>query len=147
MMDMMTIILLFLIKSYSATGMLIQDVEGINIPVSTTAGSPKKVLTLAIDDEAVWLDRDGQRVERFESMDVLMAESDDPAAMVLPGLFTFLENEARQGRERENYGVKFTGEINIMADAQVQYNAILKVLKTCYNAGFSQTDFVVLKED
>ena len=34
-----------------------------------------------------------------------------------------------------------------MADAQVQYNAILKVLKTCYNAGFSQTDFVVLKED
>jgi biopolymer transport protein ExbD len=147
MMDLMTIILLFLIKSYSSTGMLIQDVEGINLPLSTTATSPKKVLTLAVDAEAVWLDRDGQRVERFESMDFLLTESDDPAAMTLPGLSSFLESEAEMGREREQYGVKFTGEINIIADAQVQYNAILKILQTCYRAGFPQTDFVVLKED
>ena len=48
MMDMMTIILLFLLKSFSTEGALITPSEQLRLPVSQQGEKPKKELTVSI---------------------------------------------------------------------------------------------------
>ena len=148
MLDLMTIILLFLLKSFSTSSGMVSDVEGLNLALSSTDQAPIKALTLAIDMDAVWLDTDGKRTEQFESISEMMAESDDPASMLLPGLYTFLSGKAGEAKKmEEQFGVKFNGEITLLADSTVPYNAVLKVMATCFKAGYGLTEFVVAKKD
>ncbi|MDP8229397.1 MAG: hypothetical protein P9M15_08090, partial [Candidatus Electryoneaceae bacterium] len=48
MMDMMTIILLFLIKSYSATGALLQPSQHLELPDARREMEPKKVVSILL---------------------------------------------------------------------------------------------------
>lgn len=151
MMDMMTIILLFLLKSYSASGALVTQVDKLELPASNSKINPKAVLSLAIDggtqgtEPGIYVEESGTRVEMLDGGEALLAES---ATMELPQLQAFLEERASEGREtQERYGIPFTGEITIQADKDMNYNTILKVLQTCMDAGFPKTDFVIIKSE
>ena len=53
MMDMMTIILLFLLKSYSTTGALATQSESLKLPVSDRTLKPKKELNVSIATDVI----------------------------------------------------------------------------------------------
>ena len=146
MMDMMTIILLFLIKSYSTTGIMVKDVEGLTLAQSIAGEQPRKVLSIAVDRDGVWINQDGQKVggedgAPFATYADLVQEEGE---MEVPRLLDFLKGQAAEAKSQEQgFGIKFTGEINIVADTSIAYNAILKVLQTCGKAGYYQTQFLV----
>jgi biopolymer transport protein ExbD len=152
MMDMMTIILLFLLKSYSASGGLVTQVDKLELPASASKISPKGHLAIVVDagregsEPGIYVETEGKRTEMLDGGELLLVES--TASMELPQLKAFLEEKASEGEENESrYGIPFTGEIMIQADKAVNYNAILKVLQTCADARFAKTDFVIIKEE
>jgi hypothetical protein len=159
MMDMMTIILLFLLKSYSTTGVLVAQVDDMELPNSTVKTNPRAALSIVVDSGAlsqipgVYIEEEGRRKDLLdEGVDLLTVPSGEaamnPDAMILGGLEVFLNEKADEARELERqYGVPFEGEITIQADAFVPYNSILKVLATCGSAGYNMTEFVVVKTD
>ena len=159
MMDMMTIILLFLLKSYSASGALLTQVGDLDLPISNVDTKPKTALSIVVDSGAasgvigVFVENDGNRTQILDDGATLYhvptgEEAFSPDAMILPNLFDYLENEANQARQMEQqYGVPFEGMINIHADEHVNYNSILKVLATCGRSGYNQTEFVVIKSE
>ncbi len=53
MMDMMTIILLFLLKSFSTDGALVAPSENLTLPTSFRVEKPKKELNVAISNDAI----------------------------------------------------------------------------------------------
>jgi uncharacterized protein YcnI len=53
MMDMMTIILLFLLKSYSTTGALATQSESLKLPESVRTIKPKKELNVSIARDVI----------------------------------------------------------------------------------------------
>ena len=55
MMDMMTIILLFLLKSYSTTGALAAQSESLKLPVSTRDIKPKKELNVSVAQDVIMI--------------------------------------------------------------------------------------------
>lgn len=152
MMDMMTIILLFLLKSYSATGGLMTQVDKLELPESSSSNKPKSALSIVVDAglgsgaPGIYVEEKGSRVEQLDGGEVLQLSATQ--SMDLPVLKAFLDERAAEGRENETrYGVPFTGEITIQADKSVNYNAVLKVLLTCADAGYDKTDFVIIKDE
>ncbi len=152
MMDLMTIILLFLLKSYSTTGALVTQVEKLELPVSSVKDNPKHALSIVVDagrggsQAGIYVERDGFRTELLDGGEHLGAEAS--SSMELPALKAFLTERASEAREREEqFGIDFKGEITIQADKAVNYNSVLKVLQTCADAGYSQTEFVIIKDE
>ena len=85
MMDMMTIILLFLIKSMSTSGALIKPSQYLELPKAIREAEPKKALAFLLTENGVLDDMEGeQRI--ISGTD----ELSDPSLMVLPGLEQFL---------------------------------------------------------
>jgi len=117
MMDIFTNMLLFLIMSYSATGLLVNQVDNLELPLSNIDTSPRETVGVVIDS--------GQ-------------------LSGVPGVY--VESKGKRERE-EQLGIPFDGQITIQADAAVNYNSILKVLNTCGTEGFSMTQFVVIKSE
>ncbi len=152
MMDLMTIILLFLLKSYSATGALVTQVDKLELPSSTIDENPKSVLSIVIDAgrggslPGVYVEREGERLEMLDGGELLSATA--TTSMELPGLKSYLQENASEARElEERFGIEFKGEITIQADKAVNYNSVLKVLQTCADAGYRQTEFVIIKAE
>ncbi len=65
MMDMFTIILVFLLKSYSSTGKLITIPEGYTLPESVAEKTPVLAVNISVDSEYIILD-DALRIKVAE---------------------------------------------------------------------------------
>ncbi|MFA7330971.1 MAG: biopolymer transporter ExbD [Candidatus Delongbacteria bacterium] len=159
MMDIFTNMLLFLIMSYSATGLLVNQVDQLELPQSNIDTSPRSTVSIVVDSgqlsgtPGVYAEDKGKRVQLLDEGSTLLAvasgaAAQDPAAMTLPGLQQYLRGVAVELRVREQQlGIPFDGQITIQADAAVDYNSILKVLKTCGDEQFAMTQFVVIKSE
>ncbi len=138
MMDMMTIILLFLLKSMSTSGALIQPSEYLDLPSAERDMKPKKALSLLVT-----VNHGVQ--EDMESDPRIISESDEmnSAAMILPSLEAYL---IEQREFMEKTGVPFKGEITIQCDKAVKYEWLLKVINTCGQTEYSTIDFVIIQK-
>jgi len=159
MMDMMTIILLFLLKSYSTTGVLVRQVDEIDLPLSSITTIPREALSIVVDSglrsglPGVYVEHEGERSELLDDAATMYREpsgaaAHDPRSMILPGLENFLMEHAFEARElEEQFGIPFEGEVTVQADAAVNYNSILKVLNTCGTVGFNKPEFIVVRTE
>ncbi len=138
MMDMMTIILLFLLKSMSTSGALIQPSDRLVLPTADRDMKPKKALALLVT-------KDGGVQEDMETNPRVIAGVDElnSDAMVLPSLESYL---VAQREFKEKAGVPFKGEVTIQCDKDVEYKWLLKVINTCGQTEYSTLDFVVIQE-
>jgi biopolymer transport protein ExbD len=137
MMDMMTIILLFLLKSMSTSGALIRPSPYLELPKAERIMEPKKSVAILITADGVLED-----MESDPRVLSARAEMDDPESVILPGLEGFL-NENREFVLKT--GRPFKGEITIQCDKGVTYDWLLKVINTCGQTEFATIDFVVIK--
>jgi len=67
MMDILTVLLLFLLKSFVVEGEVITPVPGVDLPKSTSEDLPEATVVVAIFDNTVMLD--GQMVVKVEGAD------------------------------------------------------------------------------
>lgn len=159
MMDIFTNMLLFLIMSYSATGLLVNQVENLELPLSSIDTSPRSTVGIVVDSgqlsgvPGVYAEEKGKRTQLLDDGNTLLsvasgAAAQDPNSMTLPGLQQYLRNAYADLKARESQlGIPFDGQVSIQADAAVNYNSILKVLKTCGDEQFAMTQFVVIKSE
>ena len=103
MMDMFTIILVFLLKNFSTEGMLIQPSEYLTLPTSTVEKSPEVALDLVISKE--WVMVNHEPVEKVS--DIIASEK-----LVIKNLQEKLLVYAREAKRMEElYGTKFSGKV------------------------------------
>lgn len=146
MMDLMTVILLFLIKSYSASGALIQASDFIDLPRAQRDLEPKKAVALIVAKGNPDPSK-AQMFGVFEDMPNNPRQICDNTEMntdyvVLPGLSAFLQ---LQTDFKEKTGAMFTGEVTIQCADNVPYDWLLKVINTCGQQEYATIDFVIIK--
>ncbi|RJP75415.1 MAG: biopolymer transporter ExbD [Candidatus Zixiibacteriota bacterium] len=139
MMDMMVIMLLFLLKVYSTSGALIKPADGVDLPSSTVAAEPVKVLSLLATRNGLYEEINAQQHRLIEDLAALQ----DDNQVELGNLSSFLHQV--QDRNRR-FGREETRTLTIQGDKTIPYRWVLKIINTCSNAGFEKIDFVVLKE-
>jgi len=137
LMDMMTIILLFLLVQFFATGELVKRAPGVELPSSTSQGNPTKEVSVYLSPRGLFVDSGTDREEILARPDELSDEN----LLVLPGLNNFLRNYQNELLEKGK-GVH-KGIITIQGDRRISYQWLLKVIQTCVNNEFNTFDFVV----
>jgi biopolymer transport protein ExbD len=131
MMDMMTIILLFLLKTYSTSGVIVTPSENLELPSSIAKTPPVKDVNVSITRDFILVNED-------PVMSINQIPQDQ---MLLPGLYNRLLKEAEKQKELEaEVGVPFNHEVIIQGDIHTPYSLLFKILYTC-----SQSEFYKLR--
>ncbi|MFH1017496.1 MAG: biopolymer transporter ExbD [Pseudomonadota bacterium] len=152
MMDMLTVVVIFLLKSYSVSAMSIPVGDVINVPKSSNTTPPQEAVKLtvtkategqtgviAVDDERV-IELDKGTLGKLESQ----AKKRD---FTLPELSRVLERKAKgiQFIASKNPSIKFEGKILVIADKDTPYWLVTQVLYTAAEAGFEQYNLAAMR--
>ena len=142
MMDMMTIILVFMIKNMDAEGQLLTQAENLSLPISTSKVQPKEVsLTVVVDANYVLVDNE----QVVPTADVLAQED-----LLVTKVDEVLKD--RRAIEQE-HALKMglpadeAGHIIVQIDKNSPYDAMYKVMATCGFSGYTNIAFAVMQRN
>ncbi len=144
MMDLMTIILVFLIKSFSASSITVTASEDVRPPLSTARATPKDTVAITVTPKVIMVG-DKRRVELKNGA----AQPDDLSGKLLLPLDAALKKEVEKLKyiAERNPGAPFEGEVSIIGDKRVNYELLSSVL---YTAGQNELDkfrFIILQKN
>jgi biopolymer transport protein ExbD len=164
MMDVLVIIVVFLLKSYSATLNNFSTLPGMKLPISKSEDVPFESLAVIITPEALTFENERildfvQTASAAGSNDANYAfkptDLDEGNRRIVP-LYDAL-TKAREKAEllrskskaRDDKGnpLPFEGVLAIEADKRVQYDTIRKIMYTAAAAGYKTFRFLALKRD
>ena len=138
MMDMFTIILVFLLKTYSTEGMLIQPSEYLTLPKSTIEKSPEVALDLVVSKEWIMVNHE----PIVEVNNVIKQKG-----FIIRPLQDKLNVYAREAKRMEElYGTKFSGKVTIQGDVSIPYKLLVKVMATCGRSDYPNMRLVVYRQ-
>jgi biopolymer transport protein ExbD len=149
MMDMMTIILVFLLKSYTASSLTVQMTRELMLPNSSTQARPREniqvtisLVELSVNERKVIPVVNGAIDPQYR------ANGNAGNPLILP-LLDQLQTEVEKQKTiaKYNRAAPFTGQVNIIADKHIPYRTILAVLYTAGQAELGQYKLMALKND
>jgi biopolymer transport protein ExbD len=141
MTDMFTILLVFLLQTYSTSEVELIPEAGLRLPQSTTSTNPVESIKLVVSKDLVKLDKTkiaDMKDANFESKDIDPNDSN----FVKP-IFEELDKIAKDEKLKDNPAVK-EGRILLQADAALPYSVLRKVMYTASMAGFPQMKLVTV---
>jgi len=146
MMDMFTIILIFLLKSYSADPVNITPHDNLRLPYSTSETPPEEGLTIAVLKDKIVFDKmellpinDGLIDKKFLSSD----------EKTIPALQKALRKELKKSEfiAQNNKNYKFKGTIIIQSDKTIPFKTLKKIMYTTGISGYSDFRFAVVSNE
>lgn len=157
MMDMMTIILVFLLKSYSSEDVSVAPSDNLQLPFSTAEASPKLAVNMVVEKNQVIVD--GKPILQLGTADdptkpgskVPAVPETELQGQLMPKLFDVLQQKATDAKalgERAggtNKDLGFKGQILMQVDKDMPFNVVRTVMYTAGQAQFGEFKFVVVK--
>jgi biopolymer transport protein ExbD len=145
MMDMMTIILVFLLKTFtSATTFVAQD-QNMALAPSMTRMQDKQAVPLTISKRVVLVDGDFVAPINNGKIDPALKRDGENGYYITP-LVEYLRKLANKERKvAELTKGKFEGELQVIADRNTPYRLLGEVLYSCGQAGYANFRLLVLK--
>ncbi|MBN1349669.1 biopolymer transporter ExbD [candidate division KSB1 bacterium] len=144
MMDMFTIILVFLLKTYSTEGQLINPSDHLELPKSTVQTPPEVALDLVVTRKEILVNDSPVLLEASEDPAKLVA---DEYKLIITPLLNKLTTFAKEAKKMEElYGTKFSHKVTIQGDYRLPYKLLVKVMATCGRAEYGNMRLVVYKK-
>jgi biopolymer transport protein ExbD len=134
MADIFTILLVFLLKSYSVGALEIQPSRGLQVPVALHSDTAESRLTLEIAEGAVQLD--GESLVTLKNFELPSGQNSmmNPLAEALA---------TRRAALTENS----QGKLLLIADSRAPYSTLEEVMRTAASQGFGDLKLAVVKAD
>ncbi len=144
MIDMFTIILVFLLKSYASSAIDISPSKALNLPSSTAAGAPIEALKLMVSKEGIFVDDKNVLALVNGELPKDVTDANDPK--FIRALYDALALQVQKTKSiaKQNESVNFEGKIIFQADRSLNYQLIRKVMYTTTMAGYSDFKFAVV---
>ncbi len=138
MMDMFTILLVFLLKTYSTHGQLINPSRDLTLPTSTIQREPELGLDVTVSSD--WILVNGKPVERTKNIKF-------QEGYIIPKLKDKLTRYSKEAEKmEETYGIKFSGKVTIQGDKNLPYKLLIKVMATCGQSDYPNMRLVVYRK-
>jgi biopolymer transport protein ExbD len=143
MMDMMTIILVFLIKSYASSAVTMTSSEDLKPPISTTRLTPKDTIAVTITPRNVLVgDKPKVSLENGQ-----IKPGDLSGRLVIP-LDAALKKEVEKLKTiEERGGSPFSHELTVIGDKRIQYDLLMSVLYTAGQNELENYRFIVIQKE
>lgn len=164
MMDVLVIILVFLLKSYSASTHNFTTVPGMELPVSSSPQTPGDSLQVIVTPEGVTFE-DKRIVEFIQTADALSADAatyefrrndlDEGGRRIVPLYDALVKAREKaellraksEARDENGNPLPFEGILAIQADKRVQYDTIRKIMYTSATAGYRTFRFLARQRE
>lgn len=139
MIDIFTILLVFLLKSYSAEGQLVQIAKSISLPESTAIEDVQPAVSVGFNGTSLYVD--GKLL--IEDVEPVIASEE----ILIEPLYEVLAANAQNLKEvaAVNEAVDFTGEIVLQGDKQVPFRLLKKIIYTAGQAEYVNQSLAVYK--
>lgn len=137
MVDMFTIMIVFLLKSYTTSSVNITPFKGMELPHSVSHANPVEALKLIVATDGVYVD--DKKILDLKDGQVAPSAIGSQDPYFLKPLFEELDKQAKKSRDiaSKNEEHKFEGKVVMQADARLDYSVLKKVMYTASLAGFA----------
>lgn len=131
MTDMFTILLVFLLQNFAAGEAQIQPVENVRLPTSNTEKNPINGVQISLSPKELKIDQ--TVLAQVENQDITVASLDAHDPSFIKPLFEKLN---QMNTEAKSKNQKMNGQVLLLADQDLPYSLIRKVMYTASMAGF-----------
>jgi biopolymer transport protein ExbD len=144
MMDIMTIILVFLIKSYATSSLTMTSSDELKPPISTTRLTPKDTVAITITPRHIMV---GDKV-RATLINGAIDAKDLSGRLIVP-VDQAIKKEVEKLKyiAARNPGAPFTHELSVIGDKRIPYDLLLTVLYTAGQNELENYRFIVLTKE
>ncbi len=140
MIDMFTILLVFLLKSFSVEGEIMSVAKDLQLPESTAQTPPKASPILVVTND--WIILDGNPVQRVETVMSRQQTLIPPLQRQLAHIRDFSTNLGALDNK-----MAFKGNITIQGDREIPFALLKKIMFTCGQEGFNNMLLAVNQTD
>jgi biopolymer transport protein ExbD len=145
MMDMMTIILVFLLKTFTSTNALISQDQNMALAPSNTRMEAKQAIKLTVTKRVVMVEGDAVAPINNGKIDPALKRDGENGYYITP-LVDYLKKLSNKERKvAELTQGKFEGELQVIGDRNTPYRLLTEVLYSCGQAGYANYRLLVLK--
>jgi biopolymer transport protein ExbD len=142
MMDMFTIILVFLIKNFSTEGAIVTPADNLTLPKSTVEKRASEALGIKVSKNTIIVEN--TLVVNETEFTAVQNQKD----FLIQTLYEVLKKYAEEGKKMtEISGKEFSGEITIQGDVEIPYSILTRVMYTCGQAGYPKMNLFVYRQD
>ncbi len=164
MMDVLVIIVVFLLKSYSTATNQFSAMAGVQLPYSFSQDSPPDSLHLILTPEAMTFEN--ERILEFTrsagdvgtsdaSYSLRPSDTDEGGRRVIPLYDALIKARNKSEllrakstkRDAQGNPLPFEGVLAIQADKRVHYDTIRRVMYTAGAAGYKVFRFLAMKKE
>jgi biopolymer transport protein ExbD len=145
MMDMMTIILVFLLKTFTSTTALITQDQNLALAPSLTPLQAKQAAIVMITKQVVLVEGDAVAPINGGRVDPALKKDGENSYIIIPLVAQLQKLANKERRVAEMTGKKFDGELMVVADRNTPYRLLTEVLYSCGQAGYANYRLLVLK--
>jgi biopolymer transport protein ExbD len=141
MIDMFTLMVVFLLQNYSAQGQLVTPATGLQLPTSSVEKTAEEALSVKVSKNSIMVEN--KMVVSPSEFTALTQQKD----FLIASLFTVLSQYSEQAQKSaERFKTEFSGKISIQGDNEIPYNILTRVMYTCGQAGYPNMNLVVYRK-
>lgn len=146
MVDMFTILIVFLLKSYSTSAVHITPHEGLKLPYSKSFTNPVEALRLVVSSDGIYVEE--ERVVEIKEGEIDLSSLDKADPDFIRPLYEALDKQAEKskGIAEKNEDHEFDGKIVMQADSRLNYKVLKKVMYTSSLAGFADLKLATMTD-
>ena len=142
MIDMFTLMVVFLIKNYSAEGQMVTPAKNLTLPVSSVENMAREALSVKVSNTNIMVENN-EVVDR-KTLQSVLAQKD----FLVQPLYEVLKKHSDAARkEAETFKTEFSGKISIQGDTTIPYSILTRVMYTCGQAGYPVMNLVVYRKE
>lgn len=143
LLDILTILLVFLLQSYNSSGVIINVPDGIELPRSASDSINNFGVNVQVSKTQIWVD--DEEVLNTETTDQgQMFDEGGRRIVPLYNELVKIKETIKQSEKLSPRAKKFSGVANLVVDKSLKYSYLKRVMYTCAAAGFKEFKFVVL---
>jgi biopolymer transport protein ExbD len=146
MMDMMTILLVFLLKQFSVEQAAASMSEGLQLPTSIIEQQRPLAVNLTVTQNAVLVEGDAVAVVRAGAVDPSVKRDGANGYYITPLVDTLNKHANRLKKIAAMGGTQFDGTAMILIDKNTPYRLLTEVLYSAGQAEFRNYHLVVIKK-
>lgn len=140
LIDVMTILLIYLLKSFSSEGEIITVSKNLILPESSAQKRPELQVTLTVNNN--WILAEDTKVADVSEV----LDSDE---LIIDGLYNWLKTRREATEKIELYSSKtrFKGDITIQGDKRIRFRLLKKIMYTCGQQGYNNFSLAVRQKE
>ena len=147
LMDILTIMLVFLLKSYATDPVNITPSSDLQIPKSSAMLRPGATVVITVSNSAIIVDHQPVAIVKDGKVDASKKRGGEDGYFIIP-LHKVLTDAAEKKRRLAslNPAVKFKGICTIVMDEKIPYRLLTEIMYTAGQAEFQKFKFAVVSK-